>query len=208
MATGTIITDQSISKLTAYYTTDAIDTMLDGSALVALSSSVNASLFQALSDTHAYVIQIFYNKIASDSARLQIAYPYSTSKNIIAWRNYRNGTWSAWHVDNNDITDWQTFDKTGKTYNGTISYRKIGNVVYIKSDGHVSNITENFTFGYLPSGFRPATEQWFTIFAGYNVYAPAAYLRVYTSGAVQIGLSSSFTTSASTQFYFSVNFSI
>lgn len=111
---------------------------------------------------------------------------------------YADGTDSGWH----------TFDKTDKTYDGTISYRKLGNVVYIKSDGQLKNITANFTVGSLPSGFKPDTEQWFPVYAGYNVYAPAAFLRIYTGGSVQFGLSPLYTTASNTQFYFSVSYSL
>lgn len=100
MASGTIPADLNISKVGKYYNAqagDVIDTMLDGSAVVALSATVNASLYSALNDTFAYVIQVFYS-LSATAAHIQIAFPYSTAVNKIAWRNYRSGAWSSWHV--------------------------------------------------------------------------------------------------------------
>lgn len=101
-------------------------------------------------------------------------------------------------------TGWITFDKTDKTYTGTVSYRKIGNVVYIRADGPISNLTAEVNFGAVQDECKPEVQQFFPIFAAYNVYEPVAYVRVYTGGTVQLGFSNSYTPAANTQYMFSV----
>jgi len=100
MASGTSEVIQSINKLAKSYgnSDNVIDTMLDGSAFVICSSTINSSLYTALGDSYAYVIQVFYNTISSTSNRIQIAFSYHATNSKSAWRNYYSGSWSSWHL--------------------------------------------------------------------------------------------------------------
>ena len=89
-----------VSKLAAYYNASAgtvIDTALDGTMLVPLSSTLNESLYNALGDTFAYVVQFFYASVEATSPRVQLALPYTGTITKIAWRVHRSG-WGNWHT--------------------------------------------------------------------------------------------------------------
>lgn len=80
-----------------------LDTMLETKCNARVRSTINTGLYNALGYTgngFAQVIQFFYtgdpSSVTLESARVQIAFPYSTSSKF-AWRNY-NGGWSSWHT--------------------------------------------------------------------------------------------------------------
>ena len=94
---------RAMSNVSTYYNNaagDVIDTMLDGCALVATTSSVNASLYNAIIDSFCYVFQFFYRSYSATEARIQIAYPFSKTNPRWAWRIYNQG-WGIWHVEDN-----------------------------------------------------------------------------------------------------------
>lgn len=90
--------DEYLPRATTYYNTEVIDSMTDGVALVSLSSSVNASLYNALKDSFAYVIQFYYSYVGADRNHVQIAFPYYANRSKMAWRCYRSNAWGDWQV--------------------------------------------------------------------------------------------------------------
>ena len=85
-----------LAKKTVYYPsssgTNLVDTVLDGTFLIAASESNNASLYAAIKDTFVYITQIFYN----ETNRMQLAVGYTNGK--IASRTNKDGIWSNWVI--------------------------------------------------------------------------------------------------------------
>ena len=75
-----------------------IDTMTNPTALVQTNASVNASLYNAIGSSYAYVIQLFYGGLSASRNHIQIAFPYGDTTKM-AWRVYSSG-WKSWQVVN------------------------------------------------------------------------------------------------------------
>lgn len=112
--------DEYLPRVTTYYNTNVIDSMTDGTVLVSLSSTVNASLYNALDDNFAYVIQFYYNSVGADRNHVQIAFPYSANKSKMAWRSYKSSTWGDWQVVDASHTPSDYVLKSGDTMTGTL----------------------------------------------------------------------------------------
>ena len=99
------------------------------------------------------------------------------------------------YADGTD-TGWKAFTKSAaleEIYDGTIYYRKVGNIVYFRSDGLHLKVADPGTIGYIPSDCRPLSEAYFPIMAGWRPWTICSVLRIYTSGAVQLKLVSGVT---------------
>ena len=89
-----------MSKLVRYYRTSEganfLDTALDGSMLVNVSASDNASLYSLIGGGYVYAHQYFYSNVNITSNRMQIVHHFASNK--MATRYYNSGAWSAWEL--------------------------------------------------------------------------------------------------------------
>lgn len=113
------------------------------------------------------------------------------------------------NTDGND-SGWIRFSESTDTIPYKIMYRKIGNTVFIKSEGAITGMVDgtNQQLGYLPSGYRPPNQTWFPCYCANPVYQPNAYLRVYqaSSGGCTLGLATNSGVTANTQIYVAASF--
>lgn len=110
---------------------------------------------------------------------------------------YADGTDSGWLV---------APPKTAATYDGTINYRKVGNLVSVKFG--FSNVTSNQDLSDLPTGYRPTSTIFTPAIVGYPLYKVVGFLRIYNSGTIQIQITPDVTVGANAQYYGYISFYI
>ena len=103
-------------------------------------------------------------------------------------------------------TGWKRFSNDTTSIGYKVMYRRVGKVVYIKSDGDVTGLDANTSLGYISEDCRTGIEMWFPCYAAYPVYAPNVYLRIYSGGATTLGLANNSGVTANTGIYISVSY--
>lgn len=89
---------QAFNQVSVYYPASdnkSADTLLDGLALIACSTSLNADLYAIFKTGFAYVMTGFYNSVTTSGNRFQIAWAYNSSSPKMAIRHYAS-SWTAW----------------------------------------------------------------------------------------------------------------
>ena len=108
---------------------------------------------------------------------------------------YADGTDSGWLV---------ATPKSEATYNGTINYRKVGNLVTVKFQ--FNNVTANQSIANLPSGYRPTSDVFTPAIVGYPLYKVVGFVRFYSGGSIQVQITPDVTVGANGQYYGYVSF--
>ena len=89
---------KAFNQVSVYYPASAsqsADTLLDGLALIACSTSLNAELYAIFNTGFAYVMTGFYNSVSANGNRFQLALAYNSTIPKMAIRHYAS-SWSAW----------------------------------------------------------------------------------------------------------------
>lgn len=162
------------------------DELLDSFALIPISATINAELYNILFGTFAWVLTLFYKDKTLTSRRIQIALSYNSVPTRMAIRSYGADGFDEWRkIETNEtyseeVSCTSLVDKVKMMRNGGVCQIYLGTTSAEISANTTTAITT------IPSSYRPSTLREGMVSVGIENTTMPLYVGINAAGELSI----------------------